>query len=43
MSNPCLLFVPDATLELLSYLDMLFNVGLERDKVLAGGKMLPPD
>ena len=25
----------------LSYLDMLFNVGLERDWVLAGGKMLP--
>jgi len=25
----------------LSYLDMLFNVGLDRDKVLAGGKMLP--
>jgi hypothetical protein len=25
----------------LSYLDMLFNVGLERDRVLAGGKMLP--
>lgn len=25
----------------LSYLDMLFNVGLERDRVLTGGKMLP--
>jgi hypothetical protein len=25
----------------LSYLDMLFNAGLERDKVLAGGKILP--
>lgn len=27
----------------LSYLDMLFNVGLERDMVAAGGKMLLPD
>jgi len=26
----------------LSYLDMLFNAGLERNKVLAGGKMLLP-
>jgi hypothetical protein len=26
----------------LSYLDMLFNVGFERDKVLGGGKVLPP-
>ena len=27
----------------LSYLDMLFNIGLERDKVLAGGRMLSSD
>lgn len=27
----------------LSYLDMLFNVGLDRNRVLSGGKMLPPD
>jgi hypothetical protein len=26
----------------LSYLDMLFNVGLERDHVLAGSKALSP-
>jgi hypothetical protein len=26
----------------LSYLDMLFNAGLDRDAVLAGGRMLPP-
>ena len=27
----------------LSYLDMLFNSGLERDSVLAGGRMLLPE
>lgn len=26
----------------LSYLDMLFNVGLEADKIMASGKILPP-